>query len=191
MEWMPIISNSIQAAIGPEAIVYCLAAIGLNVHFGYTGLLNFGQAGFMCIAGYGLAATVVTFGMSFWLGLLVGLGGTIVLALLLGVPTLRLRADQDRVPRLACVAREVPAARNQEVAGGVPEALLRDQPVQAQRRAQFAEGRLRGLALAARRLARAFRRQRGHLARQSGRGAGAGVKAGNELGIVLPDYAPS
>jgi len=101
MEWMPIISNSLQAAIGPEAIVYCLAAIGLNVHFGYTGLLNFGQAGFMCIAGYGLAATVVTFGMSFWLGLLVGLGGTIVLALLLGVPTLRLRADYLAIVTIA------------------------------------------------------------------------------------------
>ena len=101
MEWMPIISNSIQAAIGPEAIVYCLAAIGLNIHFGYTGLLNFGQAGFMCIAGYGLAATVVTFGMSFWLGLLVGLGGTIVFALLLGVPTLRLRADYLAIVTIA------------------------------------------------------------------------------------------
>jgi branched-chain amino acid transport system permease protein len=101
MEWMPIISNSIQAAIGPEAIVYCLAAIGLNIHFGYTGLLNFGQAGFMCIAGYGLAATVVTFGMSFWLGILVGLGGTIILALLLGVPTLRLRADYLAIVTIA------------------------------------------------------------------------------------------
>ena len=30
--------------LGPAAVVYCLAAIGLNVHFGYTGLLNFGQA---------------------------------------------------------------------------------------------------------------------------------------------------
>jgi ABC-type branched-subunit amino acid transport system permease subunit len=101
MEWMPIISNSLQAAIGPEAVVYCLAAIGLNIHFGYTGLLNFGQAGFMCIAGYGLAATVVTFEMSFWLGLLVGLGGTVVLALLLGVPTLRLRADYLAIVTIA------------------------------------------------------------------------------------------
>ena len=101
MEWMPIISNSIQAAIGPEAIVYCLAAIGLNIHFGYTGLLNFGQAGFMAIAGYGLAATVVTFGMSFWLGLLVGLAGTVVFALLLGVPTLRLRADYLAIVTIA------------------------------------------------------------------------------------------
>jgi ABC-type branched-subunit amino acid transport system permease subunit len=101
MEWAPIFTNSIQAAIGPEAVVYCLAAIGLNIHFGYTGLLNFGQAGFMAIAGYGLAASVVTFGLPFWLALLIGLGGTIVFALLLGVPTLRLRADYLAIVTIA------------------------------------------------------------------------------------------
>ena len=54
-------------------IVYCLAAIGLNVHFGYTGLLNFGQAGFMAVAGYALASIVATWGLTFWLGIVVGL----------------------------------------------------------------------------------------------------------------------
>jgi ABC-type branched-subunit amino acid transport system permease subunit len=101
MDWGPILTNSIQAAIGPEAVVYCLAAIGLNIHFGYTGLLNFGQAGFMAIGGYGLAASVVTFGLPFWLALLIGLGGTVVFALLLGVPTLRLRADYLAIVTIA------------------------------------------------------------------------------------------
>ena len=41
-----------RGVVGPQAVVFCLAAIGLNVHFGYTGLLNFGQAGFMVVAGY-------------------------------------------------------------------------------------------------------------------------------------------
>ena len=101
MDWAPIFTNSIQASIGPEAVVYCLAAIGLNIHFGYTGLLNFGQAGFMAIGGYGLAASVVTFGLPFWLALLIGLGGTVVFALLLGVPTLRLRADYLAIVTIA------------------------------------------------------------------------------------------
>ncbi len=101
MEWAPIFTNSIQAAVGSEAIVYCLAAIGLNIHFGYTGMLNFGQAGFMAVGGYGLAASVVTFGTSIWLGLLIGLGGTVVLALLLGAPTLRLRADYLAIVTIA------------------------------------------------------------------------------------------
>jgi neutral amino acid transport system permease protein len=103
MEWLPIFSNSLQAALGPEAIVYCLAAIGLNIHFGYTGLLNFGQAGFMAIGGYGLAVIVSddVFGLPLWLGVVVGLLGAVVLALLLGVPTLRLRADYLAIVTIA------------------------------------------------------------------------------------------
>ena len=57
----------------PTAVVFCLAAIGLNVHFGYTGLLNFGQAGFMAVGGYAVSSFVATWGGSFWLGLVVGL----------------------------------------------------------------------------------------------------------------------
>jgi ABC-type branched-subunit amino acid transport system permease subunit len=103
MDWMPIFTNSLQAAIGPEAIVYCLAAIGLNIHFGYTGLLNFGMAGFMAVGGYGLAFIVSSnaLGLSLWLGVVVGLAGTVVLAFLLGLPTLRLRADYLAIVTIA------------------------------------------------------------------------------------------
>ena len=71
------------------------------MHFGYTGLLNFGQAGFMAVAGYALASIVATWGLSFWLGIVVGLLLTVVLALLLGVPTLRLRADYLAIVTIA------------------------------------------------------------------------------------------
>ena len=60
MDWGNIFTAAFQSAIGPDAAIYALAAIGLNVHFGYTGLLNFGQAGFMAVGAYGLAASVTT-----------------------------------------------------------------------------------------------------------------------------------
>ena len=101
MDWQSIFSQALQQGLGPVAAVYCLAAIGLNVHFGYTGLLNFGQAGFMAIAGYAMASAVATFGLSFWVGIVVGLLLTVVLALLLGVPTLRLRADYLAIVTIA------------------------------------------------------------------------------------------
>jgi ABC-type branched-subunit amino acid transport system permease subunit len=101
MDWHGIFSQALQQGLGPVAAVYCLAAIGLNVHFGYTGLLNFGQAGFMAIGGYAVASFVATWGLSFWLGSLVGLLGAGVLALLLGVPTLRLRADYLAIVTIA------------------------------------------------------------------------------------------
>ncbi len=101
MDLPNIFSQALQQGLGPSAIVYCLAAIGLNVHFGYTGLLNFGQAGFMAVGGYALASIVSTWGLSFWLGIVVGLLLTVLLALLLGVPTLRLRADYLAIVTIA------------------------------------------------------------------------------------------
>lgn len=101
MDWNLILDISLRSLVGQEAIVYALAAIGLNVQFGYTGLLNFGQAAFAAVAGYGLATIVTTFGLSFWLGLAVGLAGALILAMLLGIPTLRLRADYLAIVTIA------------------------------------------------------------------------------------------
>ena len=101
MNWERIIVNALEAGLGLETVVFALAAIGLNVHFGYTGLLNFGQSAFMAMAAYGLATTVATFDLPLWLGVFIGLGAAIVLALLLGIPTLRLRADYLAIVTIA------------------------------------------------------------------------------------------
>ncbi len=101
MNWDVIFENSLRSAFGSDAIVYAMAAIGLNIHFGYTGLLNFGQAGFMAVGGYGIAASVATFDLSFWVGVPIGILAAIVFALLLGAPTLRLRADYLAIVTIA------------------------------------------------------------------------------------------
>ncbi len=101
MDWQFIFSASVSYALGAISVAYCLAAIGLNMQFGYTGLLNFGQAAFLAAAGYGMAVMVTTFELSFWVGLVVGLLATLALALLLGLPTLRLRADYLAIVTIA------------------------------------------------------------------------------------------
>lgn len=101
MDWSNFVSAAIQQGLGPTAVIYAMAAIGLNVTFGYTGLLNFGQAGFMAIGGYAMASLVATWGMPFWLGIVAGLVLTVVLAFLLGIPTLRLRADYLAIVTIA------------------------------------------------------------------------------------------
>jgi neutral amino acid transport system permease protein len=52
MDILFIIQQTLSATLGVNAIIFALAAIGLNMHFGYTGLLNFGQAGFLAIGAY-------------------------------------------------------------------------------------------------------------------------------------------
>ncbi|MGR6921438.1 branched-chain amino acid ABC transporter permease [[Actinomadura] parvosata] len=101
MDWITIISTTVKAAVGVETVLYAIGAIGLNVHFGYTGLLNFGQAAFMGVAGYGLAVTVTVMGLPFWVGIFVGLVAAVILAILLGIPTLKLRADYLAIVTIA------------------------------------------------------------------------------------------
>lgn len=96
-----VLQQSITQSIGILTIIYCLAAIGLNVQFGYAGLLNFGQVAFAAIGAYSIGVVVVTFGMSLWLAMALALIAAIVLALILGIPTLRLRADYLAIVTIA------------------------------------------------------------------------------------------
>jgi len=87
--------------LAPQTIGFALAALGLAVHFGFTGLVNFGQAGFMAVGGYFFAITATRFGWPFWASVLAAVIGAIIFAILLGLPTLRLRADYLSIVTIA------------------------------------------------------------------------------------------
>lgn len=75
--------------IAVSACIFTVAATSLNLVYGFTGLLSFAQLGFWGIGGYASALTVVTFGGSFWTGLVWAGLINAVLALVIGFPTLR------------------------------------------------------------------------------------------------------
>lgn len=101
MNWGSILSNTASFMLSPETIGFMLAALGLAVHFGYAGLLNFGMAGFMAIGAYGYAISILSFGVPWWAAIGVSILGAIVFALILGIPTLRLRADYLAIVTIA------------------------------------------------------------------------------------------
>lgn len=101
MDWGSILSNSASALLSPATFAFALAALGLALHFGFAGLLNFGVAGFMAIGAYGYAISMLTFGLPWWMGLLVGVAGATLFALILGIPTLRLRGDYLAIVTIA------------------------------------------------------------------------------------------
>ncbi|MGK2854101.1 MAG: branched-chain amino acid ABC transporter permease [Microbacteriaceae bacterium] len=101
MDWGAILSNTAGWILSPTTIAYALAAVGLSVHFGYGGLLNFGMAGFMALGAYGYAISILSFGLPWWVGILVGMAASVVFALILGIPTLRLRADYLAIVTIA------------------------------------------------------------------------------------------
>ena len=101
MDLVAALQTSLAQLVGPSAIFYALLAIGLNLHFGYTGLLNFGQIGFALLGGYGVGIMTVTYQQPLWVGVIVGLLAAAALAILLGIPTLRLRADYLAIATIA------------------------------------------------------------------------------------------
>jgi len=100
MEWSRILVNVAGEILAPTTAAYALAAIGLNVHFGLTGLLNMGQAGFMLLGAYGFAIATIA-GWPLWAAVLVALACAAVFALLLGIPTLKLRGDYLAIVTIA------------------------------------------------------------------------------------------
>ena len=100
MDWASVLIDGILATIGPITAAYAISAIGLNLQFGYAGLLNFGHVAFMLVGAYGTAITV-DLGGPLWLGIIVGILAAALLGLLLGLPTLRLRADYLAITTIA------------------------------------------------------------------------------------------
>ncbi|HEX7835695.1 MAG TPA: branched-chain amino acid ABC transporter permease, partial [Pseudolysinimonas sp.] len=101
MDWLQILSNSGSSILSPATMAYALAALGLAVHFGFAGLINFGIAGFMALGAYGYAISILTFGFPWWGGVLVGITASALFALILGIPTLRLRGDYLAIVTIA------------------------------------------------------------------------------------------
>jgi neutral amino acid transport system permease protein len=87
-----ILNAMLREAVSPQTAAVAIAAIGLNIHFGFTGLLNMGQSGFMLLGAYGFAISV-GHGMPLVVAVLIGFAAALVFAVVLGAPTLKLRGD--------------------------------------------------------------------------------------------------
>ncbi len=79
--------------VGLMAGLYMIFALGLQVQYGYAGLLNFGHVASMAIAAYVTAIGVVRLGLPEWLAAGAGIGAAVLASALVGLTTLRLRSD--------------------------------------------------------------------------------------------------
>ena len=131
-----------REAISPQTAAVAIAVIGLNIHFGFTGLLNMGQSGFMLLGAYGFAISI-WHGLPLIVGILIGFGAAFVFALVLGAPTLKLRGDYLAIVTISAaeiiryVGRSALADRLHRRGPGHPGQPYRDpvhQPVVLRRR---------------------------------------------------------
>src|SRR3954453_11021004 len=87
-----ILNAMMREALSPQTAAVAIAVIGLNIHFGFTGLLNIGQSAFMLLGAYGFAIAICH-GLPMVLSVPLGFAAAFVFALVLGVPPLKLRGD--------------------------------------------------------------------------------------------------
>jgi branched-chain amino acid transport system permease protein len=73
-----------------QATTYAIAVLGMVVVLGYTGQINLAQAAFFGFGAYGVALGTVTYGLSFWVSLAIGIGIAGIAGGILGLTTLRL-----------------------------------------------------------------------------------------------------
>ncbi|RPF28163.1 MULTISPECIES: branched-chain amino acid ABC transporter permease [Georgenia] len=100
MDWSNLLTNVAGELFAPTTAAFALAAIGLNVHFGLTGLLNMGQAGFMLLGAYGFAIATIA-GWPLWAAVGAAVAAAVAFAVLLGIPTLTLRGDYLAIVTIA------------------------------------------------------------------------------------------
>jgi branched-chain amino acid transport system permease protein len=109
-----VIDNDYIMTLGISFAAMSVLAGGLNLIYGYTGLLSFAQVGFFGIGGYTATLLVVDRGWSLWAGVAVGGVLCIAVALLIGYSSLRLSRHAFAIVSLsfallcAIVARDWP-----------------------------------------------------------------------------------
>ena len=73
--------------------IYIILTLGLNLVVGYTGLAALGHAAFSCVGAYASSLLALNYGLSPWLGLLIGACVAAILGVVIGAPSLRLKGD--------------------------------------------------------------------------------------------------
>jgi branched-chain amino acid transport system permease protein len=98
---MDLLNPEFWTFVGIIAGIYAIMALGLYVQFSLAGLPNFGHVAFMAVAAYTMAILVVRYSAPLSVAAVSGIVMAMLLGLLLGMPTLRLRADYLAIATVA------------------------------------------------------------------------------------------
>ena len=73
--------------------IYIILTLGLNLIVGYTGLPALGHMAFACVGAYTSSLLALNYGISPWIGLVIGACFASLLGLIIGMPSMRLKGD--------------------------------------------------------------------------------------------------
>ncbi|MEO8938441.1 MAG: branched-chain amino acid ABC transporter permease [Burkholderiaceae bacterium] len=78
-------------ALAINILIFGLYAVGFNLLFGYTGMLSFGHAAFLGTGSYLCGIAIVTFGLPWWIAIVVGVAASTLIGVVMGWLAIRTR----------------------------------------------------------------------------------------------------
>ena len=102
--------------------IYAMLGLGLNLQWGFTGLINFGVAGFVAVGAYATVVLSMT-GLSLFVSMVVGGLVAAIFGLGLGIATLRLREDYLAIVTIGAAELVRLVVNNESLVDGKPGAI--------------------------------------------------------------------
>jgi branched-chain amino acid transport system permease protein len=89
----PIFADNYMIDVGITCLIYVCLGLGLNIVVGLCGLLDLGYIAFYAVGAYTYSLLNLTYGVSFWAALPIGIVLGMVVGCIIGYPTLKMRGD--------------------------------------------------------------------------------------------------
>jgi branched-chain amino acid transport system permease protein len=89
----PMFADNYMIDVGITCLIYVCLGLGLNIVVGLCGLLDLGYIAFYAVGAYTYSLLNLTFGLSFWAALPLGIVLGMIAGCIIGYPTLKMRGD--------------------------------------------------------------------------------------------------
>ncbi len=89
----PLLANRYMIDVAITCLIYVCLGLGLNIVVGLCGLLDLGYIAFYAVGAYTYSLLNLTFGLSFWSALPIGVVLGMIAGCIIGYPTLKMRGD--------------------------------------------------------------------------------------------------
>jgi len=89
----PMFADNYMIDVAITCLIYVCLGLGLNIVVGLCGLLDLGYIAFYAVGAYTYSLLNLTFGISFWAALPIGIVLGMVVGCIIGYPTLKMRGD--------------------------------------------------------------------------------------------------
>ena len=114
---VPWMGSPVLVQFGISVLIMATLAQGWNIIGGYTGYASFGNSVFFGLGAYGVGIAMVTYGLPFWAGMLLGLALGVAFAFALGMPVLRLKGHYFAIATLGLAQVMTAIVSNIGIAG--------------------------------------------------------------------------